>query len=228
VFTGHEPSSPLDVMFAPEAKELRVWPVDSAEFEKRWEDLQAFMTAVREKVQQVAVREPDKRPGEQEVDFGVGDYVLTASESADKLHPRWEGPAQVMEVINPRRFKVRNLVTEEITEWHAECLKRYADKDLKVTEQLKEFAAHGGRGYIVSAILDHRWEAAAKLWELKVLWEGYPREEATWEPFTTLAQDVPLRVRAYVNSMPDEAEKDELLALLDGRRLVRKRARGRV
>jgi hypothetical protein len=64
--------------------------------------------------------------------------------------------------------------------------------------------------------------------ELKVLWEGYRREEATWEPFVTLAQDVPLRVRAYVNSMPDEAEKDELLALLDGRRLVRKRARGRV
>jgi hypothetical protein len=83
VFTGHKPSSPLDVMFAPE--------------------------------------------------------VLTASESADKLHPRWEEPAQVMEVINPCRFKVRNLVTEEITEWHAECLKRYADRDLKVTEQLKEF-----------------------------------------------------------------------------------------
>jgi hypothetical protein len=106
------------------------------------------MTAVRERVQQVAVREPDKRPREQEVDFGIGDYVLTASESTDKLHPRWEGP---VEMINPCRFKVQNLVTEEVTEWHTECLKRCVNRELKIMEQLKEFAAHGGCGYIVSA-----------------------------------------------------------------------------
>jgi hypothetical protein len=79
----------------------------------------------------------------------------------------------------------------------------------------------------VSAVIDHRWAQQEKRWELQVLWEGYSREDASWEPFLSMATDSPIRVRAYVNSLDDGEVKTELLALLGGRRVTRKKARGR-
>lgn len=206
---------------------MLVNPLDDKAVRKKVEEIQDKLKKIQDEVRSVAERKKRPRPGEQEVDFGVGDYVLTSTESPMKLHPRWEGPAQVTAMINPRRFVVKNLVTGNESEWHAENLKRYADKDLVVTDQLVEFAAQGGRGYVVEAILNHRWNPDLRQWELEILWEGYPRDEATWEPFVNVNEDVPVRVRAYVNAMDDEDDKEQLLVLLTGRRAPRKKARGR-
>jgi hypothetical protein len=120
--------------------------------------------------------------------------------------------------VNDRRFVVKNLVTDTEREWHAECIKRYCDHDLKITDQLKAFVAYSGRGYVVDSIADHRWNSVENHWEFEVIWEGYPRSESTWEPWSALAEDAPLRLRSYVTSLDDPELKDELLELLSGRK----------
>ena len=84
VFMGHERSSPLDVIFMPEANEIRRIPWDEADLKKRVEDLQDVLAELHHKAGSVAERKKHPRPGEVEVDFGVGDYVLTSTQSAEK------------------------------------------------------------------------------------------------------------------------------------------------
>ena len=85
-----------------------------------------------------------------------------------------------------------------------------------MTEQLREFAAQGGRGFVVAGLLAHRWNAETRRWEVEVLWEGYPRSEATWEPFIDVLQDAPLQAQAYVSTMKAGDNKEQLMELLEG------------
>jgi hypothetical protein len=218
VFTGHPPRSPLDVVFLPSERELRFVPLTDVEFLKKVEDLQSSLATLHHAVLEKKKRKKIPRPGEVEVDFGVGDYVLVSSRATSKLAPKWEGPAVVVAKVNDRRFVVKNLVTDTEREWHAECIKRYCDHDLKITDQLKAFVAYSGRGYVVDSIADHRWNSVENHWEFEVIWEGYPRSESTWEPWSALAEDAPLRLRSYVTSLDDPELKDELLELLSGRK----------
>lgn len=53
--------------------------------------------------------------------------------------------------------------------------------------------------FIVESIQGHREVDGVR--EFHVLWEGYPEDEATWEPETSLMEDAPSVVRAYLKSI---------------------------
>jgi hypothetical protein len=78
-------------------------------------------------------------------------------------------------------------------ETHASYLKRYADRQLTVTPRLKAIAAHGGRGFVATAILDFTvGEDGAVL--VQVLWE---QGDKTWEPLSRIRADAPLLVNTF-------------------------------
>jgi hypothetical protein len=147
-----------------------------------------------------------------DIDFTVGDYVLTARQHRhkDKTRPIWDGPARVIEQINDRVFKVQDLGSEHISELHATFIKRYADKSLIITPQLKEFAAHGGRGYVISHIMDHRYDTKSRQWEVLVRWESFDDEPPTWQPLQRTFADAPTVITGYLKLVTNAADKLKL------------------
>ena len=126
----------------------------------------------------------------------------------DKVRPSWEGPALVTAEVSPYVYTVKDIGNNLSRKVHAKFLKRYANADLVVAKQLREFAAHGGQGFTISNILDHQKDHG--IWKLKIHWEGFPLEEATWESAARIFDDVPTMVRTYLTAMPNSAQLVEL------------------
>ena len=216
-FLGLPATSPLDVVFQTEARDFAqpAATLSKDDFKRKVEELRQLMYAIHESVTQAPARLRKDPRGAKEVDFDVGDFVLVAKlgpGAKDKTLARWEGPARVIRQENPRVFVVRDLVTLRERTLHCAYLKRYADRELHVTPQLLEFIAHGGSGYVVEAIVDHRKHHGK--WQLKIKWEGFEDAgEDSWEPLERLIADVPALVRTYVKTISDKEARATLTAL---------------
>jgi Chromo (CHRromatin Organisation MOdifier) domain len=101
-------------------------------------------------------------------------------------------------------FVVENLLTKELKAAHATCLRFYRDKELNVTAEPALAAEHNDHKlYVVSKILDARYNEQEMLHELLVAWRGFPIGEATWEPYSVMAMDVPDMVAKFMESHED-------------------------
>jgi hypothetical protein len=80
----------------------------------------------------------------------------------------------------------------------------YKDKDLNVTAELAQAAEHNDHQlYVRSKILDARYNEQEVFHELLVAWRGFPVGEATWEPYSVMAVDVPDTVAKFMESHED-------------------------
>jgi hypothetical protein len=74
-------------------------------------------------------------------------------------------------------FVVENLLTKELKAAHATRLRFYKDKELNVTAELAQAAEHNEHQlYVVSKILDARYNEQEMFHELLVTWRGFPLE----------------------------------------------------
>jgi Chromo (CHRromatin Organisation MOdifier) domain len=139
--------------------------------------------------------------------FQVGDYVLVAEHrksGTSKLQAKWMGPRRVASVESDYVFVVDNLLTKELKAAHATRLRFYKDKELNVTAELAQAAEHNDHQlYVVSKILDARYNKQEMFHELIVAWRGFPVGEATWEPYSFMAVDVPDMVATFMKSHED-------------------------
>ena len=211
VHTGLPATNPVSVVFLPDARDLLNVAPSMTDIKAHVAVVAAQLTDFRDRVD--AVRPRNRRPqrGEVPVDFDVGSYVLIAKHgpaAADKLRPRWSGPARVVDTVSPYVYTVEDLITSARTDVHASFIKMYADCDLTVTPQLLAFVAHSGRGYAIDSIIDHKLQPA----QLLVRWEGFV--DPTWEPLHTVFADTPVSVRSYARSVVDPVQRTALLALL--------------
>jgi hypothetical protein len=137
----------------------------------------------------------------------VGDYVLVANHhksGVSKLQVKWKGPRRVASVESDYVFVVENLLTKERKSAHATRLRFYKDKDLNVAVELYQAAEHNDHQlYVMSKILDARYNKQEMLHELLVAWHGCPVEEATWIPYSVMAVDVPVMVAKFMESHED-------------------------
>jgi Chromo (CHRromatin Organisation MOdifier) domain len=119
--------------------------------------------------------------------FQVGDYVLVAEHrksSMSKLQVKWKGLRRVASVESGYVFIVENLLTKELKAARATRLRFYKDKELNVTAELAQAAEHvDNQLYVVSKILDARYNEQEMFHELLVAWRSFPVGEATWEPY---------------------------------------------
>jgi Chromo (CHRromatin Organisation MOdifier) domain len=101
-------------------------------------------------------------------------------------------------------FVLANLLTKELKAAHATHLTFYRDKELNVTAELTQAAEHNDHQlYVVSKILDARYNEQEMFHELLVAWRSFPVGEATWEPYSVMAVDVPDMVAKFVESHED-------------------------
>ena len=192
-FTGHKPTSPLTAIFQQEATEFTTIAADSDTVRAMVTQLQTSLHDIHDHIVAIQPRKKTRRPEQQDVDFDIGDYVLISrvnDKGKDKTRNLWTGPARVTARLNDRLFETTNLVNGTTRQYHADFLKRYADRNLTVTKQLKNFIAHEGGAAQINRIGNHRING--RTWELLVFWQGYPDDNATWEPLQSLHQDTPV------------------------------------
>ncbi|ETW00286.1 hypothetical protein H310_07665 [Aphanomyces invadans] len=79
---------------------------------------------------------------------------------------------------------------------HASRLKLYSEAGRDVAEDLLEQVAFGDSGFHVEALKEIRDNAGR--FEVRVQWLGLDEAEASWEPVTTLYEDVPELFRRWV------------------------------
>jgi Chromo (CHRromatin Organisation MOdifier) domain len=93
-------------------------------------------------------------------------------------------------------------------------LRFYKDKELNVTAELAQAAEHNDHKlYEVSKILDARYNEQEMFHELLVAWRGFPAGEATWEPYSVMAVDVPDMVAKLLESHEDIDAMREMRSL---------------
>ena len=212
VFLGRKPERQLDLLYNPARKEWLTVAPDSAGVRQQVAKVQQLLAQAKEQVGQQRARKHVVDDGVP-VDFTVGDYVLTAMVGAptrDKTRPLWGGPAVVVSQQSIGHYTVKDIATGDTREYNARHLKRYADKDLVVTDQLREFAAYASRGLAIDRVLDHRW--AGDACELLVAWEVLDDSEqpTSWEPMASVMRFATQAVKAYVHSVPAGTERSWL------------------
>jgi hypothetical protein len=138
----------------------------------------------------------------------VGDYVLVAEHrksGVSKLQVKLKGSRRVASVESDNEFVVENLLTKELKAAHTTRLRFYKHKDLNVTAELAQAAEHNDHKlYLVSKILDARYNEQEMFHELLVAWRGFIVEKATWEPYSVMAVDVPDMVAKFMESHEDK------------------------
>jgi hypothetical protein len=112
----------------------------------------------------------------------VGDYVLVAEHrksGLSKLQVKWKGSRRAASVESDDVFVIENLLTKELKAAHATRLRFYKDKELNVTAELTQASEHNDHQlYVVSKILDARYNEQEMFHELLVVWRGFPVGEA--------------------------------------------------
>jgi hypothetical protein len=83
-------------------------------------------------------------------------------------------------------------------------LRFYKDKELNDTAELAQAAEHNDHQlYVVSKILDARYNEQEMFHELLVAWRGFTVAEASWEPYSAIAVDVPDMAAKFMESHED-------------------------
>ena len=140
--------------------------------------------------------------------INIGDYVLVAIPvRPSKLQFKWVGPVQVIDTvsdfvytckpISKRKLKPRNV--------HITRLRRFAGKNLQITEQIQAAIDRDFPDNEVQQIIDHKTNKADGELHLLVQWLGFTKAERTWEPARSLHEYVPGHVRAYTHDHKQHA-----------------------
>jgi hypothetical protein len=101
-------------------------------------------------------------------------------------------------------FIVENLLTKELKAAHATGLRFYQDMEVNVCAELAQAAEHSDNElYVVSKILNERYNELEKFQEMSVAWRCFPVGEVTWEPYSVTAVDVSDMVAKIMESHDD-------------------------
>jgi hypothetical protein len=190
VFTGHEKTTPLALMLKDDVPVNA--PPDFVKAQKlmEFEKMSKAMTEIHAQVAEKATRDRkadiQKHSDKTHVrspKFQVGDYLLVAEHresGVSKFQVKWNGPRRVASVESNYVFVIENLLTTELKAAHATRLRFYKDKEPNVTAELAQADEHNGHQlYVVSKILDARYNKQEMFHELLVAWRGCHVGEAT-------------------------------------------------
>ncbi|ETN02810.1 hypothetical protein PPTG_15775 [Phytophthora nicotianae INRA-310] len=143
----------------------------------------------------------------QDVNFSVGDYVLRSRVDkklhANKLGIMWVGPYRIV-ASTDYYFTVEHLVNGSSMDVHPSRLKFYVDDALDISEELLDHIASQGTLLAVEAIVEHRFNGDMDAYEVKVKWLGFEPIEDSWEPLTTISEDVSQLLLAYAKNANDD------------------------
>lgn len=122
-----------------------------------------------------------------------------------KTECNWYGPVQIIGTTrHDLVYTIKDLVSDRILDVHTSRLQYYDDSSLNVTSALLENIALTGNIYVPARIADIRINPSTRQTDLLVEWYGFETADATWEPFSTISQDVPKLVQEFLSTRSDE------------------------
>lgn len=157
---------------------------------------------LKKKIRQQRTKQANDRLNINHIQFSEGDLVLKAQlKSRSKTCMTWIGPYIVDCVVNEFVYSITDIVTNESEEVHVVFLRLYEEKWYSVTEDVKEQYIHDSNEYEVEKFVDIR--CGAEL-ELLTKWRGFPSEYNSWEPLSTMIEDVPTLVEKFKKKNPSK------------------------
>ena len=130
----------------------------------------------------------------------VGDFVLYAKHKKDtKLDYTWLGPAVVMDVPTPMIYTIRPYTMYESQPFdvHMSRVRRFASKDLRMTQQLRLSVKQDHPDNVVQQIVSH--EMHNDVLYMMCRWRGFTKELDSAQRADSLAESCPAKVREYFN-----------------------------
>ena len=127
------------------------------------------------------------------IEYEVGDLVLLSSRNLNfknvpvKLQQKFVGPFEIVEKIGPQAYKLQLPENWNIHNvFHISLLKRWKTSMFQTTEEptAAELNIEDRQKNIIERILRKKKTGRGQPPAYLILWEGYPPEEATWEPAT--------------------------------------------
>ena len=107
-----------------------------------------------------------------------------------KMALKREGPFEIVDALGPLTYQLKLLETWKIHNvFHASLLLRYKENDIygaNYTQPPAELNDEGQEVYNVETILKHRKRGREYQY---FKWEGYPINEASWEPEGSFSND---------------------------------------
>jgi transposase InsO family protein len=211
-FLGREVRSPLEVIFRESTSSVH--PIDAKAKLAEIGRLRRSLDQLVKEASYLSITKTPKRRGAKPINYDDGDYVLAAKTGArkkDKTAPKWDGPYVVVTEVSPKVFELKDLITGQSKNVHADHIRRYADKQLVVTEQLKNFVV-ATTTFTIRDILDCRKHG--RTWEVLVAWEGFDDDESTWQEVKGLYKDAPEAVKRFIKSVQDESIRIALTTVI--------------
>jgi hypothetical protein len=99
---------------------------------------------------------------------------------------------------------------------HANFMRFYKDKSLNVTEELEQAAEHNEhQRFVVSTLLDLRYNDEEMRYEVQVAWRGFPVADADWQPYDVMAVDVPEMMSKFLGVYNDKEMVAQVRSLLE-------------
>jgi hypothetical protein len=159
-------------------------------FQKIWSYLQDNIVDAQQRMAKYYNQKAQKQPM-----FKTGDLVMVNMKNmktkrpSKKLDHKKLGPVKVVEKIGKRAFRVElPPQAKNHPVFHVSELEPYRQSKTDGRHQppppVEEI--EGESNYVVESIGKSRLNKSRKRVEYLVFWEGYPPEEATWEPFENL------------------------------------------
>jgi hypothetical protein len=190
VVTGHTETTPLALMLKNNVPVNAPLYFTKAQKLMEVEKLSRAMTEIHAQVaekdtrdRKAAIQKHNDKTHVRSPNFQVGDYVLVAEHrksGVSKLQVKWKSPRRVASVESEYVFVVENLLTKELKAAHASRLRFYKDNELNVSAELAQAAdLNDHQLYVVSKILDARYNEQEMFHGLLVAWRGFPVGEAT-------------------------------------------------
>ncbi len=221
IFTGLEPTTLMTSIFVPRLDQVMEIPMTPDRLNTvtsaLLDNLDIFHKQSADRVstqRQQQHKSRLRRKMVKQINFALGDYVLVATNIKHrrrKSEYNWTGPAQIVEIINEHIYAVRDLITNESSEIHAQRLKFYDDSSLAMTAELYNNISLTGATFIVDKIADIRTDQDSGLPELLIYWKGFEFSDSTWEPFASIAADIPAEVKKFLKSRPADVLSLSLL-----------------
>jgi hypothetical protein len=147
------------------------------------------------------VAKKNKKTENKELRPVVGDYVLISKPPTGLGHGadvnRWFGPRKVFKIIADNTYILLDLNTKVEAGYDISRLKIYRNHRNLTEKELASEAAKDKGEWIVDEIVAHRLspgngnekKSNKSSYQFFVRWDGSPREEDTWEPYSNLGAD---------------------------------------
>ena len=135
--------------------------------------------------------------------INIGDFVLYAKHKKNTKmdYNTWLGPAVVTDIVSPLVYTIRpyTIYESEVLDVHVSRMRRFAGRNLHMTEQLKNDVQRDFPDNIVGKIVGHEMHEG-KLF-MMCRWQGFTAELDSAKEATELSISCPEVIRTYYKEL---------------------------